>query len=1001
MQSLYFWKNWNAGYKAVYSVLLFVFIASIVASAFFQLYGTDFAMPLEKVRKTQSINISLHDVDDFVFNLPIPARNYIILQGYLAPTQSISISWGIIYLIISALVITFMAAAATYFSRLWFLFFQTIFVLWIITFKIPFLSLFGVDGQWFNFLFVGLFLAIGYYFHAYKTEASLFVKWISFLLLTVLIFGTISFGTEQQNPLHFVAQHATIIPILLTAIFIGNVAYEVLLHVVYLLTSRKTDTGRSNLGHFLVLSLLYLCYVGLTFARNAFFIKWDIIYLDEFFLLTLSAILGIWGFKKRSELLSNQLSFAPLGAYLYLVLGTLSFATLSWIFITANDPLIDTFEDVIIFTHLGFGILFFLYVLSNFTTFLMSGVGIYKVVFKPIRIPYNLVRFVGLGLVIVMVLRVSYTPYFQALAGYYSAIADYYTNTGKEDAAVTSYKIAKQYATTTHKPNYNLGAAAFKEKNWAQASFYFGRANYKRPTVQAFMNRAQAQLNANLVFEALFTLQDAQKQFPDNAYLLNMEGLVYEQLGQVDSSFLYFDAARRATGSSEVKDVALANKMGLFAKNNVQEELPDINFIRNGSVPLKANFLALSNMYRKIIGTNLYIEQPDSALTYNDFSLLFNQVANTSLSYVASDVDIQKYSTLDVNEAFQKSLSYVQAVNKNYAGKQLEAFSLINDLQSSEISDAGFYYLINGFWLMDQGAFNQAVEKFERAEKLRVSKATTYLVLALVNAGRLYEAARIYEKQFAANTNTVNNQLLNEDPLYLFLQGKTEELPNDFLYLWLKTNDALTAEERAAIQVKLSGSYFEKLAELDSVKMLIKLGDYERAGITLSQVQLAASDDVLLTYKNNLLATTIAFTNKKELFDAVDEEALSTYPKNYNLLFNAYRLELKSDSNTPVIMEKLGSENVYFEEGVLYAAKYFVQKNMNEQAYELLVDAARLNTESTNILKAYTLQALRMSMRGYATDAFNELTTLLSEEELNRFEQTYNNLKNTLEAEAW
>jgi hypothetical protein len=93
-------------------MLLFVFVLTMAVSAYFQLFGTDIAFPLEKVRKTQSINLSLHDVHDFVFDLPIPARNYIILQGYLAPEQSISISISYIYLAVTALCLAFIAAAA-------------------------------------------------------------------------------------------------------------------------------------------------------------------------------------------------------------------------------------------------------------------------------------------------------------------------------------------------------------------------------------------------------------------------------------------------------------------------------------------------------------------------------------------------------------------------------------------------------------------------------------------------------------------------------------------------------------------------------------------------------------------------------------------------------------------------------------------------------------------------------------------------------------------------
>jgi Flp pilus assembly protein TadD len=980
-------------------MLLFVFVLTIAVSAYFQLFGTDIAFPLEKVRKTQSINLSLHDVHDFVFDLPIPARNYIILQGYLAPEQSISISISYIYLAVTALCLAFIAAAATYFSRLWFLIFQSILVIWIITLKLPYLSLFGIDNQLFNFAFVVLFLGVGYIFHAYKTEKSLFLKWLSFLGLIAVLFGFIAFGSSQESPLLFVAQHAVIIPIILAAIFIGNVAYDVLLHIVYILANKKTENEGSNLGHFIVLSLLYLGYVGLTFSRNDFLIRWDIVYLDEFLLLTVSAILGIWGFRKRNELINAQLSFAPLGAYLYLIFGILAFTTIGWIFATANDPLIDTFEDIIIFTHLGFGILFFFYVIFNFITFLMKGMNIYKVVLKPMRIPYNVVRIAGLGLVIVMVLRVSYTPYFQALAGYYSGIADFYLYTDKEDAAITSFKIAKQYAATTHKPNFNLGLNAYNNEEWVEASHYFSRANYKRPTVQAFLNKAQAQLNANLIFEALFTLQDAQQVFPDNAYILNMEGLIYDQLNKTDSSFLYFDAAYRASNDKELHDLALSNKLGLFAKNKVAEELPALAEVENGSIPLKANYLALSNLYKSNVGQDLFIAPVDSQLTYNDFSLLFNQVGNSSLVNQEYATRLKRYTEFKGNKTFQKSLKYVEALSKNFAGKQKEAYSLIFDLQNAEISDAGFYYLVQGFWLMDQGAYDQAVEKFERAEKLKMSKAVTYKVLALIKAGRLFEAANYYQKQFEGNT--VNQEVLDDDPLYQFLQAKTTDLPPNFLYLWLQTNASLTSEERAEVEKRLEGTFFEKLILLEKADELIKVKAYQQALVELNNVEVSKTDSALFQYKNNLLLAIGALQSKPDLIQRVDTSELSVYPYNYKLMRQAFLAKANSSADVDSLMYKLGSENVFFENGIQLACDHFIASNNNDKAYDVLVDAARLNPESTIILKAYTLQALRMNMNSYAADALDDLEMLLSERDFTVFKEKYDKLRDQKAAEGW
>jgi len=1002
MNNLNFWKAWRGKYRGIYQVLLFVFLLSIVYSFYSQYNSYDIAFPKEVVRKTQSIETSLHNVNDFVFDLQVPARTYVIFQSFLSLNSGFQLSGT--YLLIAVIFCCFsiLMTAATYLSRWWFIILQSVFVIWIITLKLQLLEIFGIDNQLFTFVFVGLFLVAGYYFHAFKEDAGLFQRWLIFALILIALLSVVITGSSIEAPVVFMTHHGIIVPVILAIVFIFNVAYDIVLHILYLLASKKNQDGSSNLLHFIVISMLYLIYVGLTFAKNDHLIDFEIIYLNEFLLVGVSAVLGIWGFRKRSELIEKQLIFRPLGGYVYLAMGIMAFSVLTWIFINGNDPLMDTFEDVIIFSHLGFGLLFFFYVLYNFVALLKAGHGIYPVVFRPVNIPYNLVRAVGFGIVVVLVLRSSYLPYYQAISGYYNGLADYYEYIGEEEKATTTFKIARQYAVTAHKHNFEIGKREYNAKNWAQASSYFSQANIKRPSTQAYLNKVQAQLNANLTFEALFTLEDAQQDFPDDPYILNMKGVVYEKLNKTDSSFIYFDAAERAGKRGQAANIPAVNRLALFAKKGIDEDLPEQSVLSEKSVAFQANYLALTNRKRTFIDSiNLEASKMPNLLTYNDFSFIFNLTLNKSIENKGFKSDtIQWLGKLSENKDFDKSLKYASSARLNYAGQITDAYSLIYELENDNIADAGFYYLLHGLWLLEQKSYSDAAEHFAEAADLKMSKANTYRTIALILDERLFEAAQVYKKQL--ETEAISEKLLENDPLYQFLIGDPNSLPDSFRYLWLKTNNSLQKEERDSIKNEMNGSPFLSLLKLNEIEAEIRTADFEIAKNNLLSVKIPQEEQGLMIYKNNLMALLAAITHDQTLAKQVKESELLKYPYNYQLVWEAYQLMEKNDtSQLNTVMERIGTENPFFESAVLFSARYFNKKQDLEKAYEILVEASRLNSNSVELLKAYALQALRLNLSSYAEESYEELVSLLTKEEWEKFSKKYEVIQEEIEQKPW
>lgn len=437
-------------------------------------------------------------------------------------------------------------------------------------------------------------------------------------------------------------------------------------------------------------------------------------------------------------------------------------------------------------------------------------------------------------------------------------------------------------------------------------------------------------------------------------------------------------------------------------KNSIDEDLPEQASLNNKPVAYQANYLALANRKREFIDSiSLNSEKIPKALTYNDFSFIFNYTLNKTLNNQEFETDtILGLTKLSENEDFAKSLNYAVSSRLNYSARINEAYSYIYSLENADISDAGFYYLVHGLWLLDQQAYAKAAEHFRKAANLKMSKAKTYEAIALILDERLYEAAQVYNKQ--VETESIAESYLDKDPLYQFLQGNTQKLPDSFLYLWLRTNPSLQPNEKDSIKNHIKDSPFFALFSLKESEDDIINGNYADAKEALTSLNIPAEEEGLLIYQNNLIAALAALSNDQELVQLVEKSTLSVYPYNYKFLWKSFlEIEKGNQDKAEELIVAFGRQNAFFEVGVLFASQYLNGKDEMEKAYEILVEASRLNPNSVEILKSYTLQALRLNLVSYAEDAYEELGSLLSTEEWTEFSEKYQEIAKEMDEIPW
>src|SRR5690606_29039298 len=219
---------------------------------------------------------------------------------------------------------------------------------------------------------------------------------------------------------------------------------------------------KNNFLHFTILSVVYMGVLTMIFLYNENYIDWRIIFIDAVWILLAASVLGFWGFRDREETYSHIFRFQSTGAYIYLSLGIICFASLAYFFASGNDPLVEVLEDTVVFSQLAYSIVFFTYVVANFFPAMMEGLAVHKIVYKPKNMPFFTANLAALIGVIAFFLLSKMAAYYQSYSGYYISIANLHALEGDDFVASEYYELSNIYGKETHYGNLALAKMAEK-----------------------------------------------------------------------------------------------------------------------------------------------------------------------------------------------------------------------------------------------------------------------------------------------------------------------------------------------------------------------------------------------------------------------------------------------------------------------------------------------------------------------------------------------------------
>lgn len=929
---------------------------------------------------TRSFQVGLHSV-------PVLADNFMIFEtqlgSLLQPNLFASYFFISILLITLVVIITIISTL----KRFWFLIGMGLFCLFIISLQLEVLEIFGLINKIPAGVIILLVATLSYYFHAFQSNASFFLRLVAFSILFILVGIGIEFFSHVQNPILYLSVTGYAIGFLITLVFILMVGAEIPAAFINILTQGTKQT--KTLRHFLIITAIYITNLILAYAIKIGYLELNIWVINFFFLFTISALLGIWGFRQREPQYETILPADPFGVYLIIAMATISFAAIGNFFATANDPVLEVIRDVIMYSHLGYGIIFFAYVLANFGSMLMQNLQVYKVLYKPNTMPYFTFRLMGLICTIAfLVYDTNYKSVVnQVYAGYYNSQGDLYYAQGTDQLAEGFYNKSVAFRNQNHHVHYALASIQAARYEPQKEREELAKAAEGTPSEFSLVNLSNAYQRNGNPLQATDVLTLAKAKFPKSGIIDNALGLAFLKLKMADSALLSF---QKASKHKETKNIAETNLLGASAKLNINYPADSLLQLIGSDKPgPRANALALANLQNLPIQIQFDLGT-DTTLTASKATYLCNYLINQR-----EKVDTTLLSNVILlarkpsNDYF-KEVILVAASHAYYAqGSVRKAFDLTREIAYS--SGRGKYFNLLGTWALEQNNPQIAANYFEIAKGKNIQLALFHEALSntetdsIPNALILWDSVRhstdtsqvTFAKRIVnvLKSNTTQALTLSDNDKYNYCRYKISH--SDTTSFWKIVSTIKNEELKARAILDLSKKWYQQDEAQISFEIIkrvkgLKLTDKNTYNqiLLLNMMLLAELDPE--SFKSQQLDKALPFQG--------------AYP---NELLYLKALQDEQTGNTEAAklkFEFLSTANIHFEEGLIASARFFSSDTTDRlKSYSIIVSGILARPNSIKLLKAYVKEAALIGFDDEANESLDKLKRLLSPRAFNTY----------------
>ncbi|MEL6558168.1 MAG: hypothetical protein AAFQ94_08295 [Bacteroidota bacterium] len=994
---------WNKipGFRqgGVFPVLLILLIVIIGFSLIKYYLGAANSLGWVLVSNTDPSTISFDQFNIGLFSFDIPADNYLVWQSFL-PTD-ISVDYTYFYVFLVAMAIGLAAFQTTYsrMSRYPFILCSVAFILLFNMIHIEETMMFGVVGRVPVFILIGVNVLVAFLFNSFLKSTSASARFLIFLTIHLITAFLIHQYSVLKDPLITITPYAFLSASVLAVLFILLVSQEVIFAILQL-TTRPTLSATSNGKHFLILGAIYIINLLLLYLRNAGIILTELAIIDEYWILIISTIVAFFTIREKNVLFPSY-PFNPYAHLLLSGLGILTFVLLLFQFVITNNPAIDAFKDLISYVHLGFGFMFYAYIILNFLAALYKSVPVYKIVYKEINFPFVTSLLAGLAIFAGVFFYSDKKPYFEIYGAYFNIHGDAQQALKDFSLAESYYKGAGLYGGNNQKSFYHLASLAKYDGRDDDQEYYLDRALKKRPSEHVYVALADFYKKNGDFFKALFTLRDGLDRFPESAFLRNNLAMQYAKTNVLDSAIYYFNADYY---TAEWKGVSKTNNWFIYARSNQEFPADSVNeLLKASKVPFTNNLIAYANLKNQSMDMRSVAIPKDSILNSHSFPLLNNMTLNsgefnTDSLAAAMDAAAQHPFNGDLKHFIDYDLALLKYSNQNYNG-------FLRSMDAAQVganeTEKGEYLNTIGLVALKLNAPRLAVDYFGSALQQNFEDAKVNYGVALNEAFLIDDAKKYWNALLNRAEDSVHHPIAyNQSTLLNLSVDEVLAAPNDAIkYQYLRV---FGRQLRFDDFIKIHSSITNNNMRADLLIAYIddELADNKSDRLTtllseLNQVQIQSPK--LETMKRDIEILSAIRLDDLGQLKAIIENGGASVLERWPFL-NLYKDGLDSVKQASLYQQE-ALKNPFNIPVVFKSVSFFDQQGNEEISYEILLNAVEINPYSLPLLKAFAFSAIDQYLIEFADDVLPRIEALSTSTEYRQFLQAYESRKKEVEEE--
>ncbi len=784
----------------------------------------------------EKVNIPLDSIHVGFASFTLETQNYLLFQVFeslpprLFPFLT-QLTGGILWMLFSLAVILF-----TDFKRYYFVAATGVVIFLLTLSGINGLNIGGIGSN--NAMILAL---VGLVLPAVVIQTFFDSRGWTFRSIVILAFSGLSYFllirlSGAMAPTLLLAENISLMAAAIAGIFLIYIGHTAISAIYLMLAKLNRGVGLRISWHLTIFTLLYLALIVLIFFRLMGEVDLGLPLPPTFILFVLVGVLAYLEARVKIRTVTQPYGDPWVGEGIFLI----GFAITAWVWfradLVANTPLSDFLQHLFIYSQLGFGALFFIYLITNFLGIMNTGNAVEKILYRPPFFSLLHMRIGGLLSMLILTIYADGVVGVQFGTASTHLSADYYYATDRTREASILYENSFERYRNNPKALNAVAHIALDQKQPTLAINTLMRSFDTRPQVPDILLLSANLMKVGKVTEALFYLKQGLTHYPDNEYLLNNLALVSSRVNQATEGHLLLSQMEKYAG---IRD---ANLIGL----EIKHRLPQRTEATVKNVAGTINTLARYNLAGEQAPITLETDSISQGSLINK-ALLRNQWSNRATGDIDADLvlldSLIAQNFLPSEEAELRETGSV----RNYQSDRInELLKTLNGLAYNFPNSAGFYHSFEALVFLGQMDFEKSAQSWVRAEEKGFSKFTDDH-LPILYFGGMPEEAEIIALKYSLSypdwmTWDYNRNLIPNDTLHL-VRGLARLLPSlkkDFWGDFERISDP-ALKGFFAYQVLLRKSHWLDQAEMDALAEAITvnppLGNQEEIDILIQALR--------------------------------------------------------------------------------------------------------------------------------------------------------------------